>query len=433
MTKRKIRDLVVQDSTLLGDIHGIGHASFLALGVAGFNVHQRTTFKEFKTITQSFDHLRASLLKDGQIDARYVIPKFRTLWNGNGATVSKKHKTGGTGGEAKEAHEVVSVNPEVLGVQQAEVQMDADKNFLLQAKPNEGPETAKNPDTVTNNIETPEVDAMDRHPTMDHAVATGDIAAKVTLSVIPDQELVVAPTDKNINAPLEVLPDAPIPILPAEALGANVGGQMGSRMVEPQTLEQKQLEDNMAEDLPSVKANGEKDLGGDGVGTLTIDNAESDKNKSEESSSKSSSNTGQFEFVPVEHQSNNSSSGEEEVKETNPDDDTRTASNHPFKQPSLFRNHDMAAASSKCIQRSEMDMNTLAQASIQSANARGSEWHRYNAATQGVRMTDMPVLATNFLQVGPLMPDYQMLGANPLQNIFSPSPFEMEAALGRFH
>jgi hypothetical protein len=304
---------------------------------------------------------------------------------------------------------------------------DQQVNPLLAPKPIQGaPDTSTDPEIVTSNAETPAVDAMDRTADPEPAVATGDVAAKVQPSVVPDQTLTISPDDKNINAPMEVIPEEPIPVTPAIAIGPAVSGV---RMVPPQTLEEKQQGDRMAEDLNQFKANNEKDIGSDANGNLT-EEVRVGKLSPADPEKESEGGSSRFEAVPLDRATPPSF---DENQPVNQMPNMRTASRHPFKQASLFRNHDLAMRISSLIASTNADQNALRSAHASAMQAHEDmSWQRYNAATEGVDSVDMPLEAQNFLSRGPMTTHYQLLGANPLQMTFPPSPFESERILGRF-
>ena len=421
MTKRSIE--AANDDTKLHDVHGFGAQSFMVLGVSGYRLKPSSTVGDFKKATGSYNELKQNLVSR-EIEAKYVLPKFKAVWGGTSYNKRRKVQARDQPKEAHESGVAIDNSPSVSEQANVEERKDPDVNFLLAPKPIDGaPDTSQNPEMVTSNTETPEVDAMDRRADVTPAVATGDVAAKVQQSVIPDQTLTISPGDKNINAPMEVLPDDPVPVNPAIAIGPSVAAV---RMVEPLTLEEKQDEDRMAEDLPQFKANGEKDLGGDGYGALTEDARIGKDAPSEDAGN---NQMGKFRAVPLDIASTPSFDELEEVKQQ----DVRTATRHPFKQVALFRDHDMGMKISTLIARTDYDKGMLVQASREAMQAKQDlSWTRFNDATEGVRMTEMPLESSNFLQRGPMVSDYQLTGANPLQRSFPYSAFTSEAMLGRF-
>ena len=401
----------ITDDTPLRDVHGMGSQSFTVLGVAGYNLRPNSTVGDFKKQTGSFDELKDTLSK-GKMNYKYVLPKYQSMWSG-----FNKSPTSTLGKRKEPSHE------EEL----KEARTDSNINFLLAPKAGD-PDTSSNPEIVTNVEETPEVDAMSRHP-REQASAVGDVAPKVDLFVIPDQTQSISPDDKEVNAPTLVLPGAPIPILPAVAIGPSV---FASRLIAPLTHEEQAAEDTMAEELPSVKANGTKDIGGDGTGSLTYDSSVgpgSLNNKAQPGAAAIGPSGGsKFTSVPLSVASPPSFDEKQQVKAQDP----RTASRHPFKQPGLFRDHDMAVQNAVAIERCNYNARKLQAAEAEALAQRDNSWYRWNAPTQGVRSVDMPETASNFLQRGQMVSDTQLLGVNRLQMTYSPSPFTAHRMLGQY-
>jgi len=306
---------------------------------------------------------------------------------------------------------------------------DPDRNFLLEPKTTEPVGEIEKDDEKD---QTPEIDALTRTKEPG-AMATGDVSAKVDMSVIPDVTLVVSPDDKAINAPSEVMPEAPIPIIPGAAIGP-VYAQV--RHVAPQTLEEKQEDIQTAEDLPSVKAAGGKDLGSDGYGSLLTearvgkDQPQGDNPEEDEEKEAGVVRAGGKKFTSkaLDFASTPSFDEKDEVKAF----DMRGATRHPFKQAGLFRDHDMATKVSKLIDQSFNTRVKSANAHSQAMSNRDLSWTRYNPATQGVAMADIPTGSSNYLMRGPMVSDYQLFGPNPLRPTFAPCAFINEQLSGRF-
>jgi hypothetical protein len=412
MTRGKTMN--VTDETPLRDVHGMGSQSFTVLGVAGYNLRPTSTVGDFKRQTGSFAELRDTLSK-GDMNYKYVLPKYQSMWSTNNPIEPEKNK------KRKEPEPSTASYEEELTRNRTKSAV----NFLLAPKNVEGPDTSEYPEIVTNAEETPESDALVRHA-REQATAVGEIAPKVELFVVPDQTQSISPDDKEINAPMLVLPDDPVPVTPAISIGQSV---FAARLIAPLTREEKVDEDLMGEELPLIKANGTKDIGGDGTGSLSYQAVVGDKKAGFESNEPYMSTGGaKFTSVPLSIASNPSFDEKQPIKAQDP----RTASRHPFKQPGLFRDHDMDATMAVAIEDSKINTRKLQQASNETLSARDDSWSRWNAATQGVAMIEMPESSSNYLQRGQMMSEYQILGANDLQPAFSPSPFTAHALLGGF-
>lgn len=433
MTRAKVSIGNITDDTRLGDVHGFGSQSFTVLGVSGYNLRPGSTVKDFKTATSSFRDLKDALTKS-DVNSKYVLPKFQAVWSGVDSSRSRKRKAvddlqsaDGTGIAAPPSTPAVSSSE----IETSENRKDSEVNFLMAPRPVPGaPDTSTQPDIVTSRDETPEVDAMDRHAEVT-ATATGAVAAKVQPFVVPDQTQNLSPDDKEINAPLLVVPEATAPpITPGIAIGPSV---FASRMVEPLSHEDQLAEDMLAENLPAVKANGTRDLGGDGTGALTYNSLLSppgadSPDAGSTGGSLPTSGGSRFTSVPLAAASTPTFDQSEPVKRQDP----RSASRHPFRQAGLFRDHDMAMTRSALIDSSSTNTRRIMEAAAGAATHRDDSWTRWNAATEGVAMIDMPIQSTNYLKRGSMITDTQLLGANPMQLTFSPSPFVSNSMLGPF-
>ena len=416
------------DDTRLNDVHGWGSQSFVSLGLAGYSLNQSSTVADFYAQTKSFEELEQTL-KDSGIATKYILPKFRSMW-------SSAHKRRKREEAAKEAHESgVPVTDTTTAMEQERKTAitDSDQNFLLKPHSTPGaPNTGPDPENVTSNAETPGVDAMDRMSYGNQGIGTGDIAAKVPLTVIPDQTLVISPDDdKVINAPTEVLPHEPVPITPAIAIGQVV---YAARQVPPVTLEEKQADEGTAENLHQFKANAEKDIGSDGWGSGVIQdnrigmNAPATATTPEGDMEEATTAIGKFRSVPL---AVTSTPNFDEDQDVSPQD-MRTASRHPFRQAKLFRDHDISMKMSALISRTNYDLQKIREAAMHASVVKqGGDWLRWNDATQGVEMVEMPQESSNFLQRG-FTTEFQLMGANPLQNTFPESAYASETILGRF-
>lgn len=421
MVKAKVSASEAVDSTPLRGIKGVGATTLCDLAQCGFRFTGSTTLGQFKEATGSYEDLKAKLV-EANIKGGYTLPKLQMLW---GASKGKKR-----GREEAEG----MTNKKAKVIEQGQDKNDPDSNFLLAPRGEAGMEDG-DPEEYTEAKETPEVDALTRKfGDATAAVGTGDIQGEVCMSVIPDQTLNVSAPDKLISNPTEVLPDDPVPIIPGAAIGPNIAS---ARHVAPQTLEEKQDDLMTDEILPCAKANGEKDIGGDGFGQGVINESKVD---GEEEETKDAGV-----IIPEENRVGGKAFTVKKLDFAStpkfdpndavaPEKDWRTASRHPFRQPSLFRNHDMAVKVSKLISDTTANNNKLRGATLQAERGRSDRsWTRYNAATQGVAMAEMPLESSNYLARGIMTSDYQLHGPNPLLPTFPPSPFINERLSGRFH
>lgn len=426
MVKAKVDPRDAADDTLLRNIAGIGPSSLCTLANCGYKFTPRSTLGDFKTATGSMGDLMDTLHAN-KITGGYTLPKLKLLWrSGSAKRVREDEKTDGGGDKRRK----------MLDAGQDIDKNETSENFLLAPSggaPNGEVEDVDNPE------DTPEIDALDRHPDDTKAMPLGDVVGQVEMSVIPDVTLDVSPPDKLINGPTEVLEEAPPTILPGAALGPLVSH---ARFVPVVTLAEKQEMLLSAEALPSVKAAGAKDLGGDGFGSLVTEgrigkDAPAGEGVGEASaivgdnqipdnrvggSKFTSKKLGQATLPKIDEN--------DKVEERRPN--MMNASRHPFKQASLFRNHDMLVRRSALIDRAHEDRQKVMRAASQSLANRDASYYRYNAATQGVASSQMPISASNYLQSGDMFSEFQHYGANPLNPAFGPSPYVNELMIGRF-
>lgn len=403
--KRKRGVHEVSHGTEMRDIQGITPDVLQDLALGGYRVKSRTTYGEFRAMTKSYDNIEKQF-RSMEMDAGYSLNKLKSLWDHApiGAGESKRSKPDDTSADRA-----------------------LDSNFLLT---NHG----EQPEEERKHKETPEADALDRHPDPTKAVPLGAIQGGPALSVIPDVTLNVSPDDKGINAPTEVLPDQPTPLIPAIALGPAV---VGSRYVAPQTLEEKQQAQGLEKELPSTKADGQKDIGGDGFGALTTeakvgkdDPLRGDEGRPKVQSGQGTRTNSRFTAVPLQRNNEPKAADKQEVKPM----DWRTASRHPFKQASLFANHDQQMKLSKLLEEHCYERYTTNAADnlIQDIERNDASWYKYNPATQGVTAPYMNPLSGNYLQRGAMTTDLQMTGPAPMYNQFGPCPMVWEKMSGRF-
>lgn len=401
MPKKVPIDQATED-TRLNDVHGFGSQSFTVLGVSGYKLRPSSTVADFRRETKSYNALKDQLLQS-EINAKYVLPKFQAIWNGSGGVGTKRKRDEGP---------ITVPAPDPV-----EARKDPDQNFLLAPQPIPGtPLTSSNPELVSSVDETPELAVMDR--SMDPpAVETGDLAAKVQVSVIPDQTLTISGDDKSVNAPTVMYPDDPVPTLPGISIGPSVAAV---RTVAPLTHEEAIAERIGDGELQKHKANFEKDIGGDGFGQTPVDPPAPEVP------------TGGSRFTSVPVLGEAKTPAFDSTQPIKPKD-VRSASMHPFKQVALFRDHDAAADSAKLIRMTNFNTRKIFEAGVGAVQSRDMSWSRYNAATEGVASVDMPLESSNFLQRGQMTSDYQLLGTNPLQATFSPSPYIANKLLGGFN
>lgn len=430
MPKAKVDPRDAGDDTLLRNIAGIGPSSLCTLANCGYKFTPRSTLGDFKSTTGSLGALMDTL-HENKITGGYTLPKLKLLWR-SGDTSSKRvregEKTKGNDGGAGKRRKMMDAGQDID-------KKETEENFLLAPS---GGDPVGEVEDVDNPEDTPEIDALDRHPDDTKAVPLGDVVGKVEMSVIPDVTLDVSPPDKLINGPTEVLEEAPPTILPGAALGPLVSH---ARFVPAVSLAEKQEMLLSAEALPSVKAAGAKDLGGDGFGSLVTEGrigkdappGEGEGEAAVESDNQIPDNrVGGSKFTSKKLGQATLPKIDENAKVEERRPNMINASRHPFKQASLFRNHDMLVRRSALIDRAHEDRRKVMRAASQTLANRDISYYRYNAATQGVASSQMPISSTNYLQSGDMYPDLQYYGANPLNPTFGPSPFVNELMMGRF-
>ena len=361
------------------------------------------------------------------------MPKLKLLWRSGTSQAPKRTRedvlaSSDATPESRKRQKVMDAGQDID-------KKDPDENFLLAPR---GSVPQAELEDIDNPEDTPEIDALDRHPDDTKAMPMGDVVGQPEMSVVPDVTLDVSPPDQLINGPTELVVDAPAPIVPGIELGPSVAQ---ARFVPPQTLEQKQETLESAEALPSVKANGAKDIGADGFGALVSegrvgkDEPLADEVSGSSSSAESSPDGprvggSKFTSKKLDHASIPKIDENETLDPDRPN--LVNASRHPFKQAGLFRNHDMLVKRSKLIDKAYNDRARVMKAAQQTLATRDLSYYRYNAATQGVAMSQMPMNSSNYLQSGNMFSEYQQYGANPLQNVFGPSPYVNEKLIGRF-
>jgi hypothetical protein len=398
MLRSKVDLAESTDETLLQEMYGLGSKTISVLQSAGYNLGKRATLRDYETATGSWEQLRRTL-QDKNIEAGYSETKLKQLW---GHIQRRKTYTG-------LPHTDVT---------------DPQSNFLI-APEGEAPKT--DPQQESDVKETPEIHALTRTPIAEKAVATGFVSSSVDLSVIPDVTLNLSIPDKEIAAPTEPSEQSEVPIVPSIAVGGGVGvGVQAARNVEAETTEEKLESYNINPDAQQQKANFRGDIGGDGKGSM-LDIHEGDLRQQQQQSKV-------FKSVPMDVSvDDNTQPPEVEQDDT---ENLVTGSQHPFKQQSLFRNHDEKALFSRRVQQAHADLfaSSLASRAARLVQQTDPSFTIYNPYTQGVDSVAMPVRRSmNFLsKAEPLQPSYQYFGPQPLMNINNPSAEEREFILGKF-
>jgi len=409
MGKSKIAVHEAKDDDLLSRMQGIGPSTLCALANAGFKFTPKSTLADFKRATESLDTLKVTL-ENAQIKGGYTLPKLKNLWSTS------------TNDNNKRAREVEMPPPPAK-----RVEMDIkepESNFFLGPKGDAADPEISNKDEVY-----PQLSALNREEThVEKAIPTGDITGKVCLSVVPDVTLQVAMDDRSIANPSEVLPEMPVSILPGAAIGPLIAGV---RHVEPVTHEERMMKNN-EQKLSEVTANGGGDIGSDGKGNAILENAIlEDKREGEQQQQQQQQSGGsKFTSKPLDIVKPKEVSEDATVKPF----DIREYTYHPYKQASLFRDHDAMAKVSQLIEKTKSERQRINTASrLAELNRNDLSYSRYNAATQGVRAVEVPDANLNFLDrsVG-MITDFELHGAHPLLPIYSPCPYVSEKLLGRF-
>lgn len=432
----------VDDSTRLSQVHGFGPTLQGRIQDAGYAFRMNMSTGEFKSMIGSYEALEAKL-RQQEGDSGYALNMLRTLWKPANTTPESTFM----------AKRAANNEKDCRGEDLREKHNAEKSNFLLAPENLAGDQAEKRQEK-----ETPEVDALHRIPDPTKAVPLGYIQGGPLLSVVPDVTLNVSPDDKGVNAPSEVLPGVPVPLIPAQALGVNVGGQQGVRMVAPITLEEKQYMEMEHKGPERTKANGEQDMGQDGRGDITEDAKVGQdyplKNDEQQcmgrSGSRFASKSGKFSMKPYAGGMGGKSAmpPQQQKKDYGMSREAQmNASKHPYKQPSLFANHDMAMMEScpsyecssdrglsKNIASGKANAYKLHMASLWSSELQTDDasFYRYNPATQGVQAPYVPPSSSNYLQRGQMTTDFQMLGANPMYNQFGPCPWVFERMTGPF-
>lgn len=393
----------VTDSTLLKNISGIGQTSLTALGMAGYGINSRTTVGQFKSMVGSIGELESRLNSKG-VGSAFVLSRLKNAWGGMG-----------TGTVRDPVKESATDEMDLALKRQAN-----EGNFVAPVDTQAG--VSKDGDSKEEK-EIPEVDALGRTPDPTKNVATGYVVGGPELSVVPDVTLNISPDDSEINAPSQVLPGEPVPIIPGIALGPSV---REVRKTTATTQEQKFEIMKNKHEVNRFSGNNGKDLGGDGFGSLT-DNArvgkDRPKRKGEGEDTGYVSKRGKFRSVRFE--TGTKPGGDEQSGDT-PDDSE--PERHPFKQPSLFGNHDAKMFGSKLVKETSMDRMYRAMAAKNAIMTQmgDSSFFKYNPYTQGVTCPYVPPTSSNYLNRNDMISQYQDAGAAPLIHQLGPSPYVFE-------
>jgi hypothetical protein len=378
-------------------------------------------------------------LRTSDIDFKYTLPRFRALWGVRGGPMYRNNPIA-----------IAEVQPSGTPLN---VRQDQDMNIMAQNTPDQ-PDTSINPGEITNENETPEVKAMDRPVETDPALAKGEIEPRRDPTVIPDQIIDVSPPDREVAKPVELFSNEPVPSVPAAALGGYgaPAGIASARAVLPETHAERLTGYIKDENLPSVKANGEKDIGGDGFGLMT-EEANVKPEEGEDSlahGTKSLSGglnrrNGRFSTTTLNvdeilNKVDTSSSSYEvdrdegEVIENRPRSIREKVSNptrNPYRQTTLFIDADKVKVDSHHLKKARCKAEMTMAAKKQWDSMKDYTYYAYNDAMQGVRMPEMQLQSTNYLRNDQFTTLYQR-GVNPLQYTFSPSAWTSEKILGPF-
>jgi hypothetical protein len=413
------------EDTPLKDIYGIGPSTFSALGAAGYPLKPRSTLGDYRKATKSFDALQAMLKQKG-IGQSFLLTKLRNLWSGAQAGGMAEVQRPASSTEAQDTNDRVQA---------------AAGNFLLGSGQATGNPEGEDP----SEDEEPEVDAMHRECDPTKAVAEGFLQPSVDPTVIPDPTLNVSPDDKEISGRMQLLPFTPAPVTPAIAIGPLVSQV---RKTVPVTMEQ--LFESMkhgGQNLPGFKASGEKDMGSDSYGNLMYDERvgkdtpQAHSRDSRAGGMDDGHITGKkrrWNRVPMtidepEEQTVDKESYNDREHETQKE--MRQFTRHPFKQATLFRNHDARASRSKQLLDAVHERITTSNisAAAKYVQLNDPSYYRDNAMTQGVIIPYQPSSAMNFNQKDLMITDFQENGPAPLFNQWWPSPYEIWRTQGGFH
>jgi hypothetical protein len=425
----KVQAANTERGTPLTDVYGIGTLTLLGLAPLGYQIDALSTVGDFVDEVGSFSALQNRIREKG-VDKnkyKYILTRFRALLEKHGGEEEVKATTG----------------PPLEKPQEEDpVDIQNNDNFLKPREQVPGPDTSKYPEVVGNPIETPELMAMDDDVQREApAVATGKIAATVPLTVVPDETLNISPSDRVVADP--VTEDVPMVdhTIPVASLGNNFAGQEGARDNGFTTLQEKHEQDMEAESTTGyVKANFQADLKSDGKGNLGVQdqigsNAPPEPDSTKMDTTETTTSSSKFKFTPLGQSKPVEATDSTKEKEAeNFAQKVKNTTYHPFKQASLFRDHDRMAKRARMINETSKVHKMIMSASrgFGASVETDPSFRRFNAATQGVEMVEMPLDSSNFLSRNTWTTSFQYDGANPLQRTFPYSPFENQMLLGRF-
>jgi len=381
------------DETVLQSIYGIGGRTLNVLQKSGYKLTSDATVGDFKRATSSYKQMRLHMMDLG-IEPGYAATKLRQLW----ARSAQLDDASSTPEEDKKMD-------------------DPETNAMLAPRVEEGDEPKGDPQLAIGTAESedvPPLNALEQECVPDEAVAMGYVATAVDMAVIPDVTLPLAPSDKEIAAISEptVEANSEVSSLPAVAAGGGVyAGMAAVTDIEP-TTHADELEDAVAcvGQQPQQKANQMGDLGEDGKGHMQ--NIHGNVRPP-------ASSTGAFKSVAFAQPASTASSSAaavespEEQKKQRDADSLVGGTQHPFRQASLFRNHDSRLARSSVLMlRGQRKRKQIEAASAaREVRTRDPSFFLTNPYTQGVDSIAMPIQSmTNPLSRDNMTTEYQMSG-----------------------
>jgi hypothetical protein len=309
------------------------------------------------------------------------------------------------------------------------------------------------PQLETRPDETPEVLATTDQPDGSgaKAVPTGMLAGgQASMNVIPDVQLNLSPGDATIVAVAQ--PDVVepyYPTAPAAALGPQQG-IVGSRQVDPQTHEQRVIQQATGQsEPPTSKADGSGDLGEDGKGSLSIENEEQKRidgarvkmrgfrSVPMDISGGGGSATRPAGLAPGQPKPPGYSSGQQQQQQQQQPQQQQQASDvqqmrDPYRQQSLFRNYDSSIVNSKRIRQRASALQAQDSAYSSAVRAQSDpSFQTWNPMTQGVWGYAQPLTSgNNYLDRSSQITTLQYAGAQNLLPAFDPAPIIVGAMGG---
>lgn len=318
--------------------------------------------------------------------------------------------------------------------------------FIPPAAPNN---PTGDPQLETRPDETPEVLATTDQPDGSgaKAVPTGMLAGgQASMNVIPDVQLNLSPGDQTIIAVSQPAVVEPYyPTAPAAALGPQQG-IVGSRQVDPQTHEQRVIQQATGQsEPPTSKADGSGDLGEDGKGSLSIENEEQKRIDGARVKMRG------FRSVPMDIGGDNASrpaglapgrpkppgfpSGQrqqQQQQQPQQQDTDVQQMRDPYRQQSLFRNYDSSIVNSKRIRQQTAALQNQDRAYSSAIRAQADpSFQKWNPMTQGVWGYAQPLTSgNNVLDRSSQISTLQYAGAQNLLPAFDPAPIIVESMGG---